>query len=153
MKKKSSKTNKVLVINGPNLHLLGTRETGIYGTLGLKDLEKKLIQKAKQLKLSLSHIQSNSEGKLIDAITKGDYDFLIINPAAYTHTSVGIRDAILAVGKPTIEVHISNIYRREDFRKTSLISDVAIGVISGLGAMGYFLALEATKSLLREKKN
>lgn len=153
MKKKTAKTRKVLVINGPNLHLLGTRETGIYGTLGLKDLEKKLAQKAKQLKLSLRHIQSNSEGKLIDTITKGDYDFMIINPAAYTHTSVGIRDAILAVGKPVIEVHISNIYRREDFRKTSLISDVVIGVVSGLGAMGYFLALEAAESILREKKN
>ena len=95
-------------------------------------------------------IQSNSEGDIVEKITNNSYDFLIINPAAYTHTSVAIRDALLGVNKPAIEVHLSNIYKREDFRKTSLISDVVLGVISGLGKWSYFLALRAAMNFLKK---
>lgn len=145
--------SKVLVIHGPNLHLLGTRETDIYGTFTLSDLQVLLAEKAKELGLECESFQSNSEGDIVEKITRGGYDFLIINPAAYTHTSVAIRDALLGVQKPAIEVHISNIYRREEFRKKSLVSDTVIGVISGLGKYSYLLALEAASSFLREKKN
>jgi len=150
---KKKKTDKVLVIHGPNLHLLGKRETGIYGKFTLKELEKELKNRAKKLKLACVSFQSNSEGEIVDKITKNDYDFLIINPAAYTHTSVAIRDALLGVQKPAIEVHISNIYRREDFRRKSLVSDTVIGVVSGLGKYSYLLALDAASRFLREKKN
>lgn len=142
-----------MIIHGPNLHLLGKRETGIYGKFTLKALEKILQVKAKELKLDYESFQSNSEGEIVDKITKNEYDFLIINPAAYTHTSVAIRDALLGVQKPAIEVHISNIYRREDFRRKSLVSDTVIGVISGLGKYSYLLALDAASFFLREKKN
>ena len=121
MKKKTKKPYKILVLNGPNLHLLGKRETKIYGSCTLKELETRLHKKAREHKLNIEHFQSNSEGKIVDKITAGDFDFLIINPAAYTHTSVAIRDALLGIEKPAIEVHISNIHKREDFRKTSLI--------------------------------
>lgn len=152
MKKKSELKAKVLILNGPNLHLLGKREPGIYGSCTLDKLEKINRDKALKLGLDLEQFQTNSEGKIVDIITKTDYDFLIINPAAYTHTSVAIRDAILSVNKPALEIHISNIYKREDFRKTSLISDVVMGVISGLGTYGYLLALEAADSFLHEQK-
>ncbi len=144
--------NNILVIHGPNLHLLGTRETDIYGTFTLSDLEESLQKRAQELGLECESFQSNSEGEIVEKITRGQYDFLIINPAAYTHTSVAIRDALLGVQKPAIEVHISNIYRREEFRKKSLVSDTVIGVISGLGKYSYLLALEAAHSFLREKK-
>lgn len=150
MKKKIRKRHKILIIHGPNLHLLGKRETNIYGRFTLKELEKILTVKARSLGVTLLSFQSNSEGAIVNRITKNDYDFLIINPAAYTHTSVAIRDALLGVAKPAIEVHISNIYKREDFRKKSLISDIVLGVITGLGKYSYLVALEAANSLLSD---
>jgi 3-dehydroquinate dehydratase-2 len=142
------KVMKVLVIHGPNLNLLGRRETDIYGTKSLKDINKDIISLASDLGIDVRAIQLNSEGEIIDVIQKGDYDALIINPAAYTHTSISIRDAIAAVDKPTIEVHLSNISRREEFRKKSFIAEVAAGQISGFGPDGYLLALRAAKSIL-----
>jgi 3-dehydroquinate dehydratase-2 len=142
------KVMKVLVIHGPNLNLLGRRETDIYGTKSLKDINKDIISLASDLGIDVRAIQLNSEGEIIDVIQKGDYDALIINPAAYTHTSISIRDAIAAVDKPTIEVHLSNISRREEFRKKSFIAEVAVGQISGFGPDGYLLALRAAKSIL-----
>lgn len=144
-KKKAKKVNtgKILIIHGPNLHLLGKRETNIYGQFTLAQLNKELKEKAKKANIQTKILQSNSEGEIINAITKGDYDFLIINPAGYTHTSVAIRDAILGVNKPAIEVHISNIHKREEFRKKSLVCDVVEGVITGLGKHSYLLAMEA----------
>ena len=150
---KKVKQNKVLIIHGPNLHLLGRRETNIYGKLTLKNLNQGLERLAKINNLSIEICQSNAEGEIVEKITKTDYNFLIINPAAYTHTSVAIRDAILAVNKPTIEVHLSNIYKREEFRKISLISDIVMGSISGLGQWSYFLALEASTIFLNKKKS
>lgn len=140
--------NKVLVINGPNLHMLGKREVELYGEFTLSELEEKMRIKADSLGLELTHFQSNSEGEIIELVTNSDYDFLIINPAAYTHTSVAIRDAILSRDVPAIEVHLTNIYKREDFRKKSLVSDIVIGVISGLGIQGYYMALESAKVFL-----
>lgn len=140
---KSSKVKKVLIIHGPNLHLLGKREPDIYGNFSLLDLNRDLKLKAKKSKIAIAIFQSNSEGEIVEKITNSKYDFLIINPAAYTHTSVAIRDALLGVNKPTLEVHISNIYRREDFRKKSLVSDVVLGIIGGLGKWSYLLALDA----------
>ncbi|MGB9715617.1 MAG: type II 3-dehydroquinate dehydratase [Thermodesulfovibrionales bacterium] len=138
----------VLVIHGPNLNLLGKRETGIYGKKSLKEINRDITKTASELGVKVRISQFNSEGEIIEAIQKGDYDALIINPAAYTHTSIAIRDAILSVGKPAIEVHLSNIYKREEFRKRSFISDVAIGQISGFGPDSYLLALRAVKSIL-----
>lgn len=146
---KNKKKNKILVIHGPNLHLLGKREPHIYGKVTLKELDKELRSRAKKDNFEIEIIQSNSESEIIEKITNADYDFLIINPAAYTHTSVAIRDSLLGVNKPAIEVHISNIYKREDFRKKSLISDIALGVISGLGKWSYFLAMEAAIIFLK----
>ena len=130
---------KILVINGPNLNLLGTREPEIYGRLTLNDIETQLKNKAEQLKVEIECFQSNCEGEIVDKIglAKNKFDAIIINPAAYTHTSVAIRDAISAVDIATIEVHISNIYSREEFRHKSFISPVCIGQISGLGIDGY----------------
>jgi len=146
--------NKVLIINGPNLHLLGKREVNIYGKMSLKELEKAIRKEAKKYNLNVDLFQSNSEGEIVNKITSGKkWDILIINPAAYTHTSIAIRDAILGVSIPTIEVHLSNIYSRESFRKKSLISDIAIGVIAGFGPRSYILALEAAKFYLHAKKD
>lgn len=142
---------KILVIHGPNLHTLGKRETGIYGKTTLADINKQLVAKAKSLKLDLETQQFNSEGDIVSRITKNNYDLLIINPAAYTHTSVAIRDAILAVNKPVIEVHLSNIFKREEFRKKSLVSDVAVGVITGFGKESYILALDAAAKFVKAK--
>jgi 3-dehydroquinate dehydratase-2 len=142
------KVMKVLVIHGPNLNLLGKRETDIYGTKSLKDINKDILSLASDLGIDANAKQLNSEGKIIEAIQKGNYDVLIINPAAYTHTSVAIRDTIAAVDKPTIEVHLSNISKREEFRKKSFIAEVATGQISGFGPDGYLLALRAAKSIL-----
>jgi len=139
---------KVLVIHGPNLNLLGKRETGIYGKKSLNDINKGISTLASELGIKVRILQLNNEGEIIEAIQKSDYDALIINPAAYTHTSIAIRDALLAVGKPAIEVHLSNIYRREEFRKKSFIADVAVGQISGFGPESYLLALRAVKSIL-----
>jgi 3-dehydroquinate dehydratase-2 len=139
---------KILVIHGPNLNLLGKREPGIYGPDSLVDLDGRIRSLCSELGMESEMLQSNSEGAIVDAIQGRTYDLLIINPAAYTHTSVAIRDAVAAVGKPTIEVHISNIYKREDFRKHSFISGVATGQISGLGVEGYLLAVRAAKKIL-----
>ena len=149
---KKIKQNKILIIHGPNLHLLGKREPKLYGKFTLKEINEELEKFAKLNKISIEIFQSNSEGDIVERITKNNYSFLIINPAAYTHTSVAIRDAILAIDKPTIEVHLSNIYKREEFRKTSLINDVVIGTISGLGQWSYFLALEASIAFLNKER-
>ena len=135
---------KVLIINGPNLNLLGTREPEIYGKTTLKDIETELKNKAEKLNIEIECFQSNHEGEIVDKIcgAKGKFDAVIINPAAYTHTSVAIRDAFAAVDIPAIEVHISNVYSREEFRHNSLIAPVVIGQIAGLGIQGYLLALE-----------
>lgn len=148
---KGIKKGRILVIHGPNLHLLGKRQPHIYGTFTLEGINRELRAAAHKKNLTLKIIQSNSEGDIVEKITALDYDFLILNPAAYTHTSVAIRDALLAVNKPCLEVHLSNIYKREEFRKKSLISDVAVGVITGLGKMGYSLALEFAYSYLQQK--
>lgn len=142
---------KVLVIHGPNLNLLGKRETDIYGTKSLKDINKDIFSLASDLGIDVSAIQLNSEGEIIDAIHKSNYEALIINPAAYTHTSIAIRDAIAAVGKPCIEVHLSNIFKREEFREKSFITGVAVGQISGFGPDSYLLALRAVKNILSKQ--
>ena len=144
--------NKILVIHGPNLHLLGAREPDIYGKFTLKDVNEKLTKKAKEAGVEIEIMQSNAEGEIIDKITGNDYSFLIINPAAYTHTSVAIRDALLSAQKPAIEVHISNIYKREEFRKKSLVSDVVQGVTTGLGIHSYILALDAAIQFIKSQK-
>ena len=135
----------IAVFNGPNLALLGRREPAIYGTVTLASIQQALETRAAELGVTLTCFQSDVEGELVTAIgrTLGAADGLIINPAAYTHTSVAIRDAIAATGLPCVEVHLSNLYRREDFRHQSLTAPVCLGVISGLGAQGYELALEA----------
>lgn len=134
----------VLVLHGPNLNLLGTREPGHYGTDTLEDINRRLGAAAEKAGIRLSCRQSNSEAELVDAIqqARGSTDFILINPAAYTHTSVAMRDALAAVAIPFIEIHLSNVYKREPFRRHSYFSDLAVGVISGLGAKGYELALD-----------
>lgn len=139
---------KILVLHGPNLNLLGKREPGVYGSVTIEGLNRRIEALASELGLGVEIVQSNSEGAIVDAIQEKTYDLLIINPAAYTHTSIAIRDAIAAVGKPAIEVHISNIYKREEFRHTSFISGVAEGQISGLGVEGYLLAVRAAKKVI-----
>jgi 3-dehydroquinate dehydratase-2 len=136
---------KILVIHGPNLDLLGKREPKIYGKVSLEKINKDLKAFAKKAKVGLTIVQSNHEGEIIDLIgdAKKKFDCLIINPAAYTHTSVAIRDAIAATSIKTIEVHLSNIYAREEFRQTSLIAPVCVGSISGFGAHSYILAFTA----------
>mgnify|MGYP003483794349 FL=1 len=135
---------KILIINGLNLNLLGTREPEIYGKTTLKDIETELKNKAEKLNVEIECFQSNHEGEIVDKIcnAKNNFDAIIINPAAYTHTSVAIRDAFAAVDIPAIEVHISNVYSREEFRHNSLIAPVVVGQIAGLGIQGYLLALE-----------
>ncbi len=135
---------KILIINGPNLNLLGTREPEIYGKTTLKDIETQLKDRAEKLSVEIECFQSNHEGEIVDKIcaAKNNFDAIIINPAAYTHTSVAIRDAFAAVDIPAIEVHISNVYSREEFRHSSLIAPVVVGQIAGLGIQGYLLALE-----------
>ena len=137
---------KILVLHGPNLNLLGLREPSVYGFNTLPQLNNKLMTLAQEANCQLTAIQSNSEAALIDAVHNAyndNIDYLIINPAAYTHTSIALRDAILTVSIPFIEVHISNIFTREPFRQHSFFSDIALGVISGLGTNGYLLALQA----------
>ena len=145
---------RIFVINGPNLNLLGTREPGHYGVATLEDITKQLTQLAEVEDAELSSLQSNAEHELIErvqAAPKDGIDFIIINPAAFTHTSVGLRDALLAVGIPFIEVHLSNVHAREEFRKHSYFSDIAVGVISGLGPIGYDLALRAAVRYLEDR--
>jgi 3-dehydroquinate dehydratase-2 len=136
---------KILVIHGPNLNLLGRREPQVYGKVTLKEINAELKKIARKHKVSLTIVQSNYEGKIADLIGKArnKYVGLLINPAAYTHTSVAIRDAIAACGLITIEVHLSNIYSREEFRQKSLVSPVVKGTIMGFGAKSYFLGLRA----------
>jgi 3-dehydroquinate dehydratase-2 len=145
---------RILVLNGPNLNLLGTREPEHYGVTALEDIIKRLAELAEVEGAELANLQSNAEHELIErvhAAPKDGIDFIIINPAAFTHTSVGLRDALQAVGIPFIEVHLSNIHAREEFRKQSYFSDVAVGVISGLGPIGYELALRAAVRYLEGK--
>lgn len=135
----------ILVINGPNLNLLGSRETRHYGKDSLKAINAGLAQRAKKGGAKLATYQSNSESGLVERIqqARGEgVDFILINPAAYTHTSVALRDALAAVGIPFVEVHLSNVFAREPFRRESYFTDIAVGIISGLGARGYELALE-----------
>jgi len=132
---------KLLIIHGPNLNLLGTREPELYGNLTLDDINKLLVKHAK--KHSIECFQSNAEHEIVDKIQKNKADFLIINPGAFTHTSIAIRDALLAVKTPFYEVHLSNIYARESFRHLSYLSDIATGVVSGLGHFGYLAAIDA----------
>ena len=136
---------RILVINGPNLNMLGIREPKTYGTQTLADIEAMCVAEGKRLKLSVECKQTNREGEICEWIQAayGKKDGILINPAGYSHTSVAIRDAISAVGLPTVEVHLSNIHAREQFRHFSYVSAVAVGVICGLGAAGYRLALEA----------
>ncbi|MBH0086212.1 type II 3-dehydroquinate dehydratase [Psychrobacter sp. SCQQ22] len=143
-------THKLLLVNGVNLNLLGKREPDIYGHATLADIEKRLIARAAQYDIELICIQSNHEGQLVDDIQHHglladatvQVDAIIINPAAFTHTSVALRDALLATQKPFIEVHLSNVHAREPFRHHSYLSDVAVGVICGLGQIGYQMALD-----------
>lgn len=142
---------KILVIHGPNLNLLGERETDIYGKTDLKAINAAISKKARSLKADVEFLQSDHEGDIVEAIGKsrGKFDAIVINPAAYTHTSVAIRDAISAVRIPSVEVHLSNIYAREEFRQKSLISPVVKGVISGFGVDSYILAVEAAAAMGR----
>lgn len=142
---------KILVIHGPNLDLLGQREPAIYGTVTLLKINNELKKVAKIRKISLSIKQSNHEGEIVDLIGKSKNKFagILINPAAYTHTSVAIRDAIAASGVMTVEVHLSNIYSREEFRQKSLISPVVKGTVSGFGFKSYILGLEALLDLIQ----
>ena len=145
MDAKNKNTKNILVIHGPNLNLLGVREPEIYGDMTLQDINRGLCKLIENTSVKLDFFQSNAESALIDRIQQAMSDgtnFIIINPAAYTHTSIALRDALAAVKLPFIEVHLSNIYSRESFRQGSYFSDLAIGIISGLGAKGYELALE-----------
>lgn len=152
MKGKRKKELKVLVIHGPNLNMLGQREPDLYGRMTLADIDRGLVELGKRLNIAVETFQSNHEGEIVAklqaAITFGG---VIINPAAYTHTSVAIRDALLLLQVPVIEIHLSNIDKREAFRHTSLIADIVTGRISGLGAQGYALALEALARMLSGK--
>ena len=137
----------ITVIHGPNLNLLGQREPDHYGTLTLDDINVALEKEASRLSMDIELYQSNSESEIVDKIQSLQSDFIIINPAAYTHSSVAIRDSLAAMKIPFIEVHISNVFAREDFRKKSFFSDIAVGVISGLGSEGYCAALNYAAKL------
>lgn len=146
---------QILLLHGPNLNLLGTREPSIYGATTLANINEQLVTKAHQHGHTLSHFQSNHEGLLVDRIQAAAHDgtqYIIINPAAFTHTSVAMRDAILAVKIPFIEVHLSNVHARETFRHHSYFSDVAIGVICGLGTQGYDFALQSVLHALEHSR-
>ena len=145
--------NKIIIINGPNINLLGERERSQYGSITFKKLKEKCITKSKNLGLVVEFAQSNIEGELVNIIqeARNQFDGLIIHAAAFTHTSVAIRDALDIFKKPIIEIHISNIYKREEFRKKSLISDIATGGIFGLGDNGYILAIISMHKLLKNE--
>ena len=145
MKSTTSAVKNVLVLHGPNLNLLGIREPKVYGSVTLEEINRNLTNLATAADIELASFQSNAEGELIDRIQRAvreGVDFIIINPAAYTHTSIALRDALAAVELPFVEVHLSNIFAREPFRRKSYFSDLARGVISGLGPKGYELALQ-----------
>ena len=143
--------NNIIIINGPNLNLLGEREQSQYGSITFEELKKNCLNKAKELKINIDFTQSNIEGEIVTTVQEArkKYDGIIINAAGFTHTSVSIRDALDIFKKPIIELHISNIYKREKFRHKSLISDIATGVICGMGANGYILAINAMHELLK----
>jgi 3-dehydroquinate dehydratase-2 len=145
---------KILFLNGPNLNLLGQREPEVYGRETLADIEAAVRARAKQLKAKIDFRQSNVEGELVDWIqqAKGKFDVVVINAAAYTHTSIALRDAIAAVGVPTIEIHLSNVHAREKFRQKSLIAPVCCGQIIGFGSKSYILAVEASVHVNESKK-
>lgn len=149
----NSSMAKILVIHGPNLNMLGKRETDVYGNATLDEINNAVKLLAKELGADVSFFQSNSEGKLIDIIHEaaGAYDAIVINPGGYTHSSVALRDAIAAVNIPAVEVHMSNIYSREEFRHHSYISPVAVGQISGFGVNSYLLGLRAAVEMVRNK--
>lgn len=140
---------KILIINGPNLNLLGTREKSVYGTETLEDIARKVSAEATRLNVDIDFIQTNHEGEIIDKIhaARGNTDVIIINPGAYTHYSIAIRDAIKAVEIPTIEIHLSNIHAREEFRSHSVIAPVCVGQICGFGSNSYILGLNAAAML------
>jgi len=141
---------RVLIVNGPNLNLLGLREPRVYGHTTLEEIEARMRALARELGLELSFVQSNSEGGIVDAIqaAAGTAAAIIVNPAAYTHTSIAVRDALAAVGLPAVEVHLSNIHAREEFRQSSLTAPACRGVIAGFGPESYLLALRAVAALL-----
>jgi 3-dehydroquinate dehydratase-2 len=144
--------NNIIIINGPNLNLLGQREQSQYGSITFDKLKANCLSKAKELNINLDFTQSNIEGEIVTTIqeAKGKFDGIIINAAGFTHTSVAIRDALDIYKKPIIELHISNIYKREEFRQKSLISDIATGGIFGLGDNGYILAIIAMQNMLQK---
>lgn len=144
---------KILVINGPNLNLLGRREPEKYGNKNLNDIVEQLQQEAKNLKVNLEHFQSNAEHEILNVIHNTNANFIIINPAALTHTSIALRDALLGVAIPFIELHISNVHAREAFRHHSYLSDIAVGIICGLGTQGYQLALQAAVAQCKKNSN
>ena len=141
----SKSSTRILVIHGPNLNLLGRREPDVYGNQTLDDIDSALAARAKELGVEIDCFQSNHEGELIDRIQEGMgvASGILINPGGFTHTSVALRDALVATALPVVEVHISNVYAREDFRQKSFVSAIAVGVVSGLGALGYSFGLEA----------
>ena len=145
--------NKIIIINGPNLNLLGEREQSQYGSITFENLKDDCLKKAREIQLNLDFVQSNIEGEIVNLIqdARNKYDGIIINAAGFTHTSVAIRDALNIFKKPIIELHISNIYKREEFRHKSLISDVATGGIFGLGSNGYILAIISIQKILQNE--
>ena len=148
--------SNILILNGPNLNLLGTREPDRYGVVSLTQIINKLNEQARESGYELVSFQSNAEHELIEkihAVPQSEIEFIIFNPAGFTHASVALRDAILAVTVPFIEIHLSNVHAREDFRKHSYFSDIAVGVISGLGPIGYELALQAAIAYLRDQRS
>ena len=146
---------KILILNGPNLNLLGTREPAVYGSATLADVERLVRDRAAKLGADVDFRQSNHEGELIDWIHKarGNFDVLVLNAGAFTHTSVALRDAVAGVGLPTIEVHLSNVHAREEFRHKSMIAAVCKGVVAGFGPNSYVLALEAAVNISETSKN
>ena len=144
--------NKIIIINGPNLNLLGEREQSQYGSTTFKELEENCVKKSNEIGIELKFTQSNIEGELVSLIqnARNEYDGMIINAAGFTHTSVAIRDALDLFKKPIIELHISNIYKREEFRQKSLISDIVTGGIFGLGTEGYILAIISLQKILQK---
>lgn len=144
---------KILLLNGPNLNMLGTREPEIYGSLSLPNIEKQLQEKASEHQVELNTFQSNAEHELVDRIQQSinqDVKFILINPAAFTHTSVAIRDALASVRLPFIEIHLSNPHAREPFRKQSYFSDLAVGIIAGFGVNSYLMAFESAVKHLKQ---